>query len=275
MATSICCPSIQTATWHPCTLQMPRNSLSHSGCTSSKRSCQPVVVAVRQEADSPEGQRRPAGRGPERIRVKNLQQPLCLWGLHTCCNMDAEVMRLWLLFCYSIRSGVLRKSAELLQGHKSKHTASTSSTPSFERDQMFQLSPATSKGTYRKNVPHLSTQDHGFLDDQSLHRHLRGCGGPWSILSRQQMTSSNGYHGHTSLRKTHHLGEHDAKKFKTWYTLFWILGQKNSNLGAGTFLCIISSKNSHGALKTWLTNDHRSSYQDMLATHCIFSFCSF
>lgn len=187
-------------------------------------------------------------------------------------------MRLWLLFCYSIRPGILRKSAKLLQGHKSKHTASTSSTPSFERHQMFQLSPAKSKRTYRKNVPHLSTQDHGFLDDQSLHRHLRGCGGHWNTLSRQQMTSSNGYHGHTALRKTHHLGEHDAKKFKTWYTWFCvckILGQKNSNLGAGTFLCIISSKNSHGALKSWLTNDHRSSYQDMLATHCIFSFWSF
>ena len=183
--------AVQTATWHPCTLQMPRNSLSHSGCTSSKRSCQPFVVAVLQEADSPEGQRRPACRGPERIRVKNLQQPLCLSGLviiciHTCCTMDALKLCGYdsivydcysMLFCYSIRSGILRKSAELPQGHKCKHTASTSSTPSFERHQMFQLSPAKSKRTYRKNVPHLSTQDHGFLDDQNLHRHLRGRGG--------------------------------------------------------------------------------------------------
>ena len=82
---------------------MPRNSLSHSGCTSSKRSCQPVVLAERQEADRPEGQRRPARRGPERIRVKNLQQPPCLSGLviclHTCRNMDA--LKLCGYDCYS------------------------------------------------------------------------------------------------------------------------------------------------------------------------------
>ena len=122
---------------------MPRNSLSHSGCTSSKRSCQPVVLAVRQEADSPEGQRRPAGRGPERIRVKNLQQPLCLWGLviciHTCCNMDAlklcgydsivydcySAIPFDQVFCAQPNSCKVTSSSTLPQRHQPLHSKET------------------------------------------------------------------------------------------------------------------------------------------------------
>ena len=162
---------------------MPRNSLSHSGCTSSKPSCQPFVVAVLQEADSPEGQRRPAGRGPEmKGLVKNLQQPLCVWGLviciHTCCNMDA--LKLCGYDCYSAipfdqvfcasqpNSCKVTSPSTLPQPHQPLHLKYNKCL-NFHRPRLNELTV--------KNVPHLSTQDHGFLDDQSLHRHLRGCGG--------------------------------------------------------------------------------------------------
>ena len=119
---------------------------------------------------------------------------------------------------YSIPSGQpnssrVTSSSTLPQPHQPLHLKDTKCF-NFHRPRLNELTV--------KNVPHLSTQDHGFLDDQSLHRHLRGCGGHWNTLSQQQMTSSNGYHGHTALRKTHHLGEHDAKKFKTWYTWFCV-----------------------------------------------------
>lgn len=134
---------------------MPRNSLSHSGCTSSKRSCQPVVLAVLQEADSPEGQRRPAGRGPERIRIKTLQQPLCLSGLviciHTCSNMDAlklcgydcySAIPFDQVFCAQPNSCKVTSPSTLPQPHQPLHLKDTKCF-NFHRPRLRELSVKT------------------------------------------------------------------------------------------------------------------------------------
>ena len=185
---------------------------------------------------------------------------------------------LWLLFCYSIRSGILR-SAELLQGHKFKHTASTSSTPSFERDQMFQLSPATSKGTCRKKTfrtcqlkttAFWTIKVFTGISVDAVGLEASCLGSKW--LQAMDIMATQLFARHiTSANMMAKSSRRDIRDFA-----FVKLVQKNSSLlRAGDILSSINSQHSHGALKNWLTNDHRSSHQDMLATHCIFSFWSF